>query len=55
MTIIFIYNIHHNNGIRETLASFVNILVGDLALCNNRYNGHQYKNDETLGDHYHIF
>lgn len=35
--------------------NFVNILVGDLALCNNRYNGDQYENDEALGDHNHVF
>lgn len=39
----------------KILKSFVNISVGDLALCNNRYNGNQYENDEALGDFDHIF
>jgi len=40
----------------KILESFVfNILVGDLALRNNRYNGDQYENDEALGDYNYVF
>lgn len=34
---------------------FINVIAGNLALCNNRHNGDKYENEETLGDHYHIF
>lgn len=31
------------------------VSVGDLALRNNRHNGDQYKNDETLGNYHYVF
>lgn len=45
-------NIH---VIMKIFENSVNILVGDLALRNNRNNGNQYENDEALGDHDHVF